>query len=80
MSKLTSRQRKSLPQGDFALPGRRYPLEDASHARNALARVSEFGTPEEKAEVRAKVHREYPGIGGKKSGSLRRIASKIAGR
>jgi hypothetical protein len=62
MSKLTSKERSSLPKKDFALGGGRYPVEDASHARNALARVAQHGTPAEKAEVRAKVHKKYPGI------------------
>lgn len=65
MSKLTTGRRTEIPGSDFALPGRRYPVEDASHARNALARVSQHGTPEEKAKVRAKVHAKYPGIGQK---------------
>ena len=45
MAQLTSRTRKEIPTSKFALPGRRYPIEDASHARNALARVSGNGTP-----------------------------------
>ncbi len=68
MGKLTSKERKQMPAGKFALPGRRYPIEDASHARNALARVAQHGTPEEKKTVRAKVHREYPSIGRVKNG------------
>lgn len=62
MAKLTTEGRKRLPGLDFALPGRRYPINDQSHARNALARVSQHGTPEEKAAVRRKVHSKYPGI------------------
>jgi hypothetical protein len=65
--KLTSGARKAIPTKSFALPGRRYPIEDASHARNALSRVSANGSPAEKAEVRAKVHKKYPSIG-RKSG------------
>lgn len=61
--KLTAEKRKKLSTGSFALPGRRYPIEDASHARNALARVSQHGSSSEKARVRAKVHRKFPGIG-----------------
>ena len=34
-----------------------------SHARNALSRVSQFGTAELKARVRAKVHKKFPTIG-----------------
>lgn len=66
MAKLTTKQRDKIPGKDFALPGRRYPIEDKSHARNALARVSQHGSPEEKAEVREKVHRKYPGMGKKR--------------
>jgi len=61
--KLTASTRNAIPTGEFALPGRRYPVEDESHAKNALARVSEFGSPEEKSKVRAKVHSKYPSIG-----------------
>ena len=62
MAKLSTRQRRRLPPKDFAGPGESYPDEDKGHARNALARVSEFGSPSLKARVRAKVHAKYPGI------------------
>jgi hypothetical protein len=65
MAKLTAKTRNAIPGKDFALPGRRYPIEDKSHARNALSRVSGNGTSAEKAKVRAAVHRKYPGIGKK---------------
>ena len=58
--KLTYAERKGLPKSAFVFPAtRRYPIQDEDHARNALARSS--GKPEE-AEVRAVVHRRYPGI------------------
>ncbi len=41
MSKLTSEGREKLPDEEFALPGRRFPIEDAAHARNAKARASQ---------------------------------------
>jgi len=63
MSELTYRQRKKLPKSSFALPGRRYPIDTINRGRNALARVSEFGTPAEKSAVRGAVHRKYPSIG-----------------
>jgi|HubBroStandDraft_1064217.scaffolds.fasta_scaffold2027395_1 hypothetical protein len=63
MAKLTAAARKKIPAKDFALGKGRYPIENASHARNALSRVSANGSPAEKAEVRAKVHAKYPGIG-----------------
>lgn len=63
MAKLTTAARKKIPTGSFALPGRRYPIEDRSHAANALARVSQFGSSAEKARVRSAVHRKYPTMG-----------------
>jgi hypothetical protein len=42
MSKLTTKARKALPKKDFAGPGRSYPVENASHAKNAKARASEM--------------------------------------
>lgn len=48
MAKLNAKRRNALSDLAFALPNRRYPIEDASHARNALARVAQFGTPKEK--------------------------------
>lgn len=65
--KLTTEARNNLPSSDFALPGRRYPIENPSHARNALARVSQHGDAEEKAKVRAAVHHKYPDIGKEKA-------------
>lgn len=66
MAKLTAKGRGRIAPKNFALPGERYPIEDASHARNALSRVAQNGTPAEKATVRAKVHAKYPGIGEKR--------------
>ena len=60
MSLLTAKRRNSLPTKEFAGPDRSYPIQDASHAQNALARAS--GKPVE-AEIRAKVHSKYPDIG-----------------
>jgi hypothetical protein len=62
MAVLTAADRKKIPASDFALPGGRYPIHDENHARDALARVSANGTPEEKVKVRAAVHRKYPDI------------------
>lgn len=62
--KLTTDARESLSDSDFALPQERaYPIHDANHARNALARVAQFGTEREKTIVRAKVKKKYPNIG-----------------
>lgn len=70
--KLTYQQRKNLPKSAFAFPERvtkdnpagrgAYIINDIAHARDALARVSAFGTSAEKARVRAVVCRRYPDI------------------
>ena len=70
MAKLTSKARSKLKSSSFAVPSKKpgsgsYPIPDASHARNALARVSQHGSPAEKAKVRVAVHRKYPSIGKK---------------
>lgn len=67
--KLTYRERKRLPDSAFAIVYtdpktgkkiRKYPIHDEAHAKNALARVSQFGTPEEREIVRKKVYERYP--------------------
>lgn len=65
MAKLTAKARDALPAKDFAGSAKKesYPIPDASHARNALSRVSQNGTDALKAQVRAKVHAKFPGIG-----------------
>jgi len=59
----TKTGRKAMPASDFALPKQKaYRIDDAAHARDALARVSQHGTSQEKAQVRRAVARKYPGI------------------
>jgi len=62
MAKLTTRGRNQIKAKNFALPGRRYPIQDISHARNALARVAQHGTRAEQRSVRAKVYARYPSL------------------
>jgi hypothetical protein len=62
--KLSTEGRKDLSTSEFAIPGSRsYPIHDLNHAKNALARVSQFGSDSEKSRVRAAVHRRYPEMG-----------------
>lgn len=67
MAKLTTTRRNSLKASTFGLPGqRKYPMPDASHARNALARISQAehagkASPSEVAQVRSKAHRVLRG-------------------
>ena len=42
---LTTKKRKALPTSTFALPGRRYPINDPNHARAALSRASANASP-----------------------------------
>lgn len=77
MAKLTTKTRAAIPSTKFALAGRRYPIENASHARNALARVSQYGTASEKAKVRSAVSRKFPGMGKpKKMMSMTKLMQK----
>jgi hypothetical protein len=62
MAMLSAKTRNALSEKAFALPGRRYPIHDVAHARNALARVAQNGTPAEQAVVKHKVHARYPAI------------------
>ncbi len=62
MSRLTAAARRALPDSAFALPGRRYPIPDESHARDALALAAMHATPQEQSRVRAAVRRRFPQI------------------
>lgn len=80
MAVLTTAARKKLPKSQFALPGKgegphgkgsgSYPVPDRKHAANALARVSQHGSPAEKKAVRAKVHKKYPDMGSDNNSGL----------
>lgn len=67
MAKLDDADRKALPNNAFAVPSKApgsgsYPINDASHARNALARSA--GKPVA-AQVQSAVKAKFPGIGAK---------------
>lgn len=64
---MNAKGRNRIKDSNFALPGRRYPIHDLAHARNALARVAQYGTPAEQAAVRAAVYRKYPQLRHNKS-------------
>lgn len=63
MSHLTAAQRRALPTSAFAGPGRSYPIQDAAHARNALARAAQHASSKERKTIERKVRKEFPGIG-----------------
>ena len=73
---LSTEAREHIKPKNFAIPSKaktptakaesgNYPIPNASHARNALSRVSQFGSSAEKAKVRAAVTKKFPGIGDK---------------
>ncbi len=63
MGKITAKRRKRMKSSTFALPKeRKFPIPDAAHARNALSRVSQHGSPSEVKRVKAAVHKKFPSI------------------
>ena len=63
MAKLTTKERNSLPSSDFVFPKeRKFPIQDESHARNALSRAGAIGGSVEK-KVDSAVHSKYKDIG-----------------
>jgi len=60
----------------------KYPIPNESHARNALSRVAQYGTPAEKKLVRAKVKAKFPDIGEEKTarytGMFRGVGKDLA--
>ncbi len=68
MAKLTAATRNKIPTSKFAFPAKRkYPIMDASHARNALARGSKDLSPADYTKLKARVAKAFPSIsvGGK---------------
>lgn len=56
-------KRSKMKPSSFAMPTeKRYPINDMAHARNAIARVGQHGSPAEKAKVYAAVKRKYPAL------------------
>lgn len=69
LSAKTNRQRNTktgraaMAARDFGLPGqKKYRIDDAAHARDALGRVAQNGTPAQKKQVQGRVAARYPGI------------------
>ena len=66
MAKLDAAERRALPKGDFALPGRRFPINDRAHAANAKARATQMVkrgklSASSAARIRAKANRLLAG-------------------
>lgn len=71
MAKLTSKDRKKLPKSVFGMPGsKKYPMPDASHAKNAKARASEMEHKGKiNASMKAKIDKKADAKLGKKKKS-----------
>lgn len=67
LAKLTAAQRKKLPKGDFAGPGRSYPVPDKAHARVAKSFAARFASPAERARIDAKANKVLGKGKGKKA-------------
>lgn len=66
MGKLDAAARRAIPQPQYALPGKRFPVEDAKHAANAKARATQGVkagtlTPAQAAIVRARANKKLEG-------------------
>lgn len=63
MAVLSSAARNRLSKQSFVFPKeRKYPIEDESHARNALARAAQHLGPEGQSKVKRAVKARYPSI------------------
>ncbi len=81
MARLSTKKRKRMRTTTFAVPKGKgknpqtnaYPIPDRSHAANALSRVSQHGSPQEKRMVRRKVKSRFGiGPGGSSGGTTRK--------
>ena len=62
MAKLSAAERNALPDSDFAGPDRSYPIEDKSHAQQAL-RMRGHASPSAQKKIVSKVKKKFPGVG-----------------
>jgi len=63
MAELTTKRRNALPDSAFVFPKqRKYPIDTIARARNALARVAQYGTASEIAAVKRAVYKKYPSL------------------
>lgn len=63
MARLTSKERKSLPSGDFAGPDRSFPMQDKTHIEDAV-RMEKFASPSTRAKINARARAAGVNVGG----------------
>lgn len=79
--KLTTKKRNSLPNSQFAGPGRSYPVNDAAHAANAKARATQMVnkgklSPATAAKIDAKANKKLKKGGGLKAAMMKKMGMK----
>lgn len=63
-----SKKRSRMSGSSFVFPKeKRYPIDTINRARNALSRVAQHGSPQEKEKVRRAVYRKFPSLKKSKS-------------
>ena len=64
MARLTTQERKNLPNSDFALPDKReFPIQNEEHGRKAIQLLPNSDTtPAEKAKIRSAVKQKFRDI------------------
>ncbi len=63
MARLSAKQRKALPAGDFAGPGDSFPMNDMAHVRAAV-REEKFASPATRAKINARARAAGVDVGG----------------
>lgn len=63
MARLNAAARKALPSGDFAGPGRSFPMEDKAHAEKAV-QLDRNASPATKARINARARAMGVDVGG----------------
>jgi len=63
MARLSSKQRKAMPSGEFAGPGRSFPMNDITHARMAVA-MEKNASPATRAKINARARKMGVNVGG----------------
>lgn len=60
---LTAAERAALPESDFALPGRRWPIPDKAHARIATTYMKRgFGRKADYPQIQRAIRERFPGF------------------
>lgn len=63
MARLSAKQRKAMPSGNFAGPGKSFPMNDMTHARMAVA-MEKYASPATKAKINARARAMGVNVGG----------------